>query len=274
MNAAQRTPLIGAFPKLFIPLLVVIPGLVALVTVKGFGTGSADIQQYNNAIPAVIAEYLPNGMLGVAITGLLAAFMAGVAANVSAFNTVVTYDLYQDYVRDDADDAHYIRFGRIVTVVGVAISIATAFIAKGYENIMNYVQLLFSYFNAPLFATFIIGMFWKRATPWGGFAGLVSGTFGAFMTHQLYSRGTIDFPSPLAADFWGAIVAFVADAVVTVVVSLATQPKPVEELDGLVWGMEAKREKESRRDRLWWRNPRLLGGVAIALVVVLNIIFI
>jgi solute:Na+ symporter, SSS family len=158
--------------------------------------------------------------------------------------------------------------------LGIAISIATAFIAKGYENIMNYVQLLFSYFNAPLFATFIIGMFWKRATPWGGFAGLVSGTFGAFMTHQLYSRGTIDIPSPIAADFWGAIVAFVADAVVTVVVSLLTQPKPVEELDGLVWGMEAKREKESRRDRLWWRNPRLLGGVALAIVVILNIIFI
>jgi SSS family solute:Na+ symporter len=274
LSAARRTPLIAAYPKILIPALVVIPGLVALVTVKGFGSGSTPGTEYNNAIPALMAHYLPTGMLGIAITGLLAAFMAGVAANVSAFNTVVTYDLYQDYVRDDADDAHYIRFGRIVTVVGIAISIATAFIAKGYENIMNYVQLLFSYFNAPLFATFIIGMFWKRATPWGGFAGLVSGTFGAFMTHQLYSRGTIDIPSPIAADFWGAIVAFVADAVVTVVVSLATQPKPVEELDGLVWGMEAKREPESRRDRLWWRNPRLLGGVALAIVVVLNIIFI
>jgi solute:Na+ symporter, SSS family len=274
LSAARRTPLIAAYPKILIPALVVIPGLIALVTVKGFGSGSTPGTEYNNAIPALIAHYLPTGMLGVAITGLLAAFMAGVAANVSAFNTVVTYDLYQDYVRDDADDAHYIRFGRIVTVVGIAISIATAFIAKGYENIMNYVQLLFSYFNAPLFATFIIGMFWRRATPWGGFAGLVSGTLGAFMTHQLYSRGTIDFPSALAADFWGAIVAFVADAVVTVVVSLATQPKPVEELEGLVWGMEAEREKESRRDRLWWRNPRLLGGVAIAAVVVLNIVFI
>jgi solute:Na+ symporter, SSS family len=274
LSAARRTPLIAAYPKILIPALVVIPGLVALVTLKGFGSGSTPGTEYNNAIPALMAHYLPTGMLGIAITGLLAAFMAGVAANVSAFNTVVTYDLYQDYVRDDADDAHYIRFGRIVTVVGIAISIATAFIAKGYENIMNYVQLLFSYFNAPLFATFIIGMFWKRATPWGGFAGLVSGTFGAFMTHQLYSRGTIDIPSPIAADFWGAIVAFVADAVVTVVVSLATQPKPVEELDGLVWGMEAEREKESRRDRLWWRNPRLLGGVALAAVVILNIIFI
>ena len=182
MNAAQRTPLIGAFPKLFIPLLVVIPGLVALVTVKGFGTGSADIQQYNNAIPALMAEYLPSGMLGLAITALIASFMAGVAANVSAFNTVVTYDLYQDYIRGDAEDRHYIWFGRIMTVVGILISIGTAFIAKGYDNIMNYVQLLFSYFNAPLFATFIIGLFWKRATRWGGIAGLVAGTLGAFLT--------------------------------------------------------------------------------------------
>jgi solute:Na+ symporter, SSS family len=275
MSAARRTPLIAAYPKIFIPALVVIPGLVAVATIDGFGTGSADADQYNNAIPRLIAEYLPSGMLGIAVTGLLAAFMAGVAANVSAFNTVVTYDLYQDYVRPDAGDAHYIRFGRLATVAGVAISIGTAFIAKGYENIMNYVQLLFSYFNAPLFATFIIGMFWRRATPWGGFAGLVAGTFGAFMTHQLYSKGTIDFPSPLAADFWGAIVAFVADAVVTVAVSLATRPRPVEDLHGLVWGMAAEPdERPSRRDRVWWRNPRLLGGVALAIVVVLNIIFI
>ena len=275
MSAARRTPLIAAYPKIFIPALVVIPGLVALVTIPNFGSESSAATTYNNAIPALIAEYLPSGMLGIAVTGLIAAFMAGVAANVSAFNTVVTYDLYQDYIKPNADPAHYIRFGRIATVVGVGISILTAFIAKGYDNIMNYVQLLFSYFNAPLFATFIIGMFWKRATPWGGFAGLVSGTFGAFMTHQLYSRGTIEIASPLAADFWGAIVAFVLDAIVTVVVSLATQPKPVEELRGLVYGMaEGTDLKLSRRDSLWWRNPKVLGAGAIAIVIVLNIIFI
>jgi solute:Na+ symporter, SSS family len=274
MNAARRTPLIATFPKIFIPALVVIPGLAALVTVNGFGTGSDPGQEYNNAIPALIAEYLPTGMLGLAIVALLAAFMAGVAANVSAFNTVVTYDLYQDYIRSDADPRHYITFGRIATVVGILISIGTAFIAKGYENIMNYVQLLFSYFNAPLFATFIIGMFWKRATPWGGFAGLVAGTFGAFMTHQLYSRGTIDFPSALAADFWGAIVAFTADVVVTVVVSLVTKPRPVEDLDGLVWGMAAEEPEPTAAERVWWRRPRILAGIAIAMVVVLNIVFI
>lgn len=134
MSAARRTPLIAAYPKIFIPALVVIPGLVALVTVKDFGSGSTPGTEYNNAIPALIAEYLPSGMLGIAVTGLIAAFMAGVAANVSAFNTVVTYDLYQDYIRRDADPAHYIRFGRIATVVGIGISILTAFIAKGYDN--------------------------------------------------------------------------------------------------------------------------------------------
>jgi SSS family solute:Na+ symporter len=158
--------------------------------------------------------------------------------------------------------------------VGVLISIGTAFIAKGYENIMNYVQLLFSYFNAPLFATFIIGMFWKRATPWGGFAGIVAGTFGAFMTHQLTSSGTIDAGSDLSADFWGAIVAFGLDAVVTVAVSLVTQPKPVEQLDGLVWGMAAEAPELTKEERVWWRNPKVLGAIAIALVVILNIIFI
>jgi solute:Na+ symporter, SSS family len=274
MNAAQRTPLIGAFPKIFIPLIVVVPGLVALVTVPGFGTGPNPGQEYNNAIPALMAEYLPTGMLGLAITALLAAFMAGVAANVSAFNTVVTYDLYQDYIRRDAEPGHYILFGRLATVVGVLISIGTAFIAKGYENIMNYVQLLFSYFNAPLFATFIIGMFWKRATPWGGFAGILAGTFGAFMTHQLTSSGNLDVGSDLAADFWGAIVAFGLDAIVTVVVSLLTQPKPVQELDGLVWGMAAEQPEPTPEERVWWRRPKVLGAIALVLVVILNIIFI
>jgi SSS family solute:Na+ symporter len=156
----------------------------------------------------------------------------------------------------------------------VLISIATAFIAKGYENIMNYVQLLFSYFNAPLFATFIIGMFWKRATPWGGFAGIVAGTFGAFMTHQLTSSDTIDVGSDLAADFWGAIVAFSLDAIVTVVVSLLTQPKPVEQLDGLVWGMAAEEPEPTPEDRVWWRRPKVLAAIALVIVVILNIIFI
>ena len=176
-------------------------------------------------------------MLGIAVTGLLAAFMAGVAANVTSFNTVFTYDLWQSYVVKDRDPRTTCASGACATFGGLVISIATAFIAKGYSNIMNYVQLLFSYFNAPLFATFIIAMFWRRSTPLAGFSGMIAGFLGAFFTHFFYSRGDIDLGSELAASFWGAIIAFVADAVVTVVVSLVTQPKPDAELRGLVWGL-------------------------------------
>jgi solute:Na+ symporter, SSS family len=276
LSAARRTPLIGAYPKIFIPALTIIPGLVALVSVKGLGGSNPDLQ-YNNAIPLLIERYLPEGMLGIAVTGLVAAFMAGVAANVTAFNTVFTYDLWQDYVRPDRDSQYYVRVGRVATAGGLLISIATAFIAKGYDNIMNYVQLLFSYFNAPLFATFIIAMFWRRSTPWAGFWGLIAGFLGAFITHELYSWGTIDLGSELAASFWGAIIAFLADLVVTVGVSMVTQPKPEAELRGLVWGLtrhEEEPEKHDPADDVWYRSPWLLGAGAIVLIVILNIIFI
>jgi solute:Na+ symporter, SSS family len=276
LSAARRTPLIGAYPKIFIPALTIIPGLVALVSVKGLGGSNPDLQ-YNNAIPLLIEKYLPEGMLGIAVTGLVAAFMAGVAANVTAFNTVVTYDLWQPYVRKDCDQAYYLRIGRIATAGGLLISVATAFIAKGYDNIMNYVQLLFSYFNAPLFATFIIAMFWRRTTPWAGFWGLIAGFLGAFITHELYSWGTIDLGSELAASFWGAIIAFLADLVVTVGVSMVTQPKPEEELRGLVWGLTRKEEDpevHDPADDVWYRSVWLLGAGAIVLIVILNIIFI
>jgi SSS family solute:Na+ symporter len=276
MSASRRTPLIGAFPKIFLPAIIILPGLIAVVTVKGLGGSSIGLQ-YNTAIPHLIGNYLPEGMLGLAVTGMLAAFMAGVAANVTAFNTVVTYDLIQAYFAKDRDSAYYLRAGRLVTVGGILISVATAFIAKGYSNIMNYIQTLFSIFNAPLFATFIIAMFWRRATAWGGFFSLVAGTAAAYAVNRLNAYHTIfHFGSALSASFWQAIIAFLADAVVMIVVSLVTKPKPTEELRGLVWGLTRAEEAEVNqdpRDKLWWRSPALLGGVAIALVVALNIIF-
>src|SRR3954451_14595426 len=276
MSAARRTPLIGAYPKIFIPALTIIPGLIAIVSVKGLGGKDPDLQ-YNNAIPLLIGRYLPEGMLGLAVTGLLAAFMAGVAANVTSFNTVVTYDLWQSYVKKDRDERYYLRVGRIATIVGLLISVATAFIAKGYSNIMNYVQLLFSYFNAPLFATFIIAMFWRRTTPWAGFFGLIAGFLGAFITHELYSFGTLDLGSALSASFWGAIGPFVAGSVVPVVVSLVTKPKDTEELRGLVWGLprrDVEPDRVSEEDRVWYRSLWLLGMGALALVGILNNVFI
>jgi solute:Na+ symporter, SSS family len=277
MSASRRTPLIGAFPKIFLPAIIILPGLIAVVTVKGLGIGSGLGQQYNTAIPHLIGNYLPEGMLGLAVTGLLAAFMAGVAANVTAFNTVVTYDLIQAYFAKDRDSAYYLRAGRLVTIGGILISIVTALIAKGYSNIMNYIQTLFSIFNAPLFATFIIAMVWRRATAWGGFFSLVAGTAAAYAVNRLNAYHTIfHFGSPLSASFWQAIFAFLVDAVVMVAVSLVTAPKPTEELRGLVWGLTREEEaevNEDPRDKLWWRSPLVLGGIAIVLVLILNIIF-
>jgi SSS family solute:Na+ symporter len=278
MSASRRTPLIGAFPKLFLPFIIILPGLIAVVTVKGLGVGKSLAIQYNTAIPHLIGNFLPEGMLGLAVTGLLAAFMAGVAANVTAFNTVVTYDLIQSYFAKDRDPAFYIRWGRLVTVGGILISILTALIAKGYSNIMNYIQTLFSIFNAPLFATFIIAMFWKRATAWGGFFSLVAGTAAAYATNRLAAYNVIfHFGSPLSASFWQAIIAFLVDAAVLVVVSLVTRPKPAEDLRGLVWGTTRDEDPDAvidERDKLWWRSPALLASIIIVLLIVLNIIFI
>jgi SSS family solute:Na+ symporter len=276
MSAARRTPLIGAYPKIFLPFIIILPGLIAVVTVHGLGGSSVNLQ-YNTAIPQLIGNFLPEGMLGIAVTGLLAAFMAGVAANVTSFNTVVTYDIIQAYFVKDRDSDYYLRAGRWVTIGGLLVSILTAFIAKGYSNIMNYIQTLFSIFNAPLFATFIIAMFWKRATAWGGFWSLVAGTAAAYGVNRLDAYNVIfHFGSPLSASFWQAIIAFLVDALVLVVVSLVTKPKPVEELRGLVWGMQNKEDPADAdpRDKVWYRSPWLLGGVALGLLVVLNLLLI
>jgi SSS family solute:Na+ symporter len=270
LSAAQRTPLIGAFPKLLLPFVMVLPGMIALILIKGLG-GSGDLQ-YNNSIPLLMDRFLPNGMLGLAITGLMASFMAGVAANISAFNTVVTTDIVEPYIQRGRPDEYYVRLGRYVTVGGILVSIATALIASTYSNLMNYIQALFSIFNAPLFATFIIGMFWKRMTPAAGLWGLVAGTAAAAVTWIGYKSGWFSFGSDLSESMTGAVAAFVIDAVVTVAVTLATQPKPVEELQGLVWGM-ANEDESVHRVHHWWESPRLLGGVVLGLGTVLTIVF-
>jgi len=284
LSAAQRTPLIGAFPKIFIPFLTIIPGLIAVAIIPHFGTGANN--SYNDAIPILIGKFLPNGVLGIALTGLLAAFMAGMAANVSSFNTVFTYDLWRPYVVKDREDGYYLRVGRIITVIGVVIGIGTAFIASGYNNIMNYIQLLFSYFNAPLFATFIIAMYWKRTSPWAGFWGLASGTAAAAVMHftgynisYFYPGGHYDAShktiNAQMLNFYGAIAAFVADAVVTVAVTLVTKPKPVAELAGLVHGIpdpNAPDPKDAPKP-LWWQSPKLLGFTALGITAVLSVIF-
>ncbi|WP_030488094.1 sodium:solute symporter family protein [Micromonospora chokoriensis] len=266
MSAARRTPIIAAYPKLFIPLVTVIPGLVALVTVKGLGAESGDLQ-YNNAIPLLMRDLLPNGVLGVAVTGLLASFMAGMAANVSGFNTVFTYDIWQAYIRPGRSDDYYLRVGRWATVGAVVVGIGTAFIAAGFSNIMNYIQALFSVFNAPLFATFIIGMFWKRMTALAGFWSLLLGTLVSLSLYLLYKGGVIGFNSDLEESFWGAGLAFVTAVVVAAVITPLTAPKRDEELRGLVYGMGGIDLKGDvlAGDAAWYRSPVLLGLIAVAL---------
>jgi SSS family solute:Na+ symporter len=275
MSAARRTPIIGAFPKLLIPIVTVVPGLIALVTVKGLGADKGDLV-YNNAIPLLMRDLLPNGVLGVAVTGLVASFMAGMAANVSGFNTVFTYDIWQQYVRRDRPDDYYLRVGRWATVGGIIIGIGTAFIAAGFSNIMNYIQALFSLFNAPLFATFIVGMFWKRMSAWAGFWSLLVGTVSSLILYILHLSKIYAFNSDLEESFWGAGLAFVSAVLVALIVSQFTPAKPENDLRGLVYGMtgaSASGEVIIAADKVWWRNPLLLGGVAVALALLLYIPF-
>ncbi|GLW32650.1 sodium:solute symporter family protein [Actinoplanes regularis] len=275
MNAARRTPIIGAFPKLLIPAVTVLPGLIALVTVQGLGAEEGDLT-YNNAIPLLMRDLLPNGVLGVAVTGLVASFMAGMAANVSGFNTVFTYDIWQSYLRKDRPDGYYLRVGRIATIVGVLVGIGTAFIAAGFDNIMNYIQALFSLFNAPLFATFIVGMFWKRMSAWAGFWSLLLGFLASLTLYLGYLGGVFAFNSDLEESFWGAGAAFLTAVVVAVVVTLFTPAKPEHELRGLVYGLAGPSTGADvivAGERVWWRNPVLLGGVALVLAVVLYVPF-
>ena len=286
LSSGQRTPLIGAFPKIFIPALTIIPGLLAIVLIPKIGQAGSGNPTYNDAIPQLMGKLLPNGVLGVALAGLLAAFMAGMAANISSFNTVFTYDIWRPYVVRGRPDGYYLQVGRLVTIVGVLVSIGTAFIAEQFNNIMNYLQLLFSFFNAPLFATFIIGMLWKRTTAWGGFWGLLSGTFGAVAAHfvlvglsfgdtRLWSPW-IHIDSTQSQNFYVAITAFVLDAVVTIAVSMATRPKPVEEMAGLVWGIpdpNAPDDLLHPPPRKWWESPKLLGFSALGITLVLSLVF-
>jgi SSS family solute:Na+ symporter len=278
MSAARRTPIIGSFPKMFIPFIVIIPGIIAAVVApelaqfKATGSGPVD---YNDAILILMRDLLPNGMLGLAITGLLASFMAGMAANLSSFNTVMSYDIIERYVIKDRPDEFYLRTGRWVTVAGTLIAIGTAAIASGYSNLMDYLQQLFSFFNAPLFATFILGMFWKRMTATAGWVGLVSGTTTAVVIFILSENGVINLPGQ-GASFVGAGAAFVVDVLISVVVSMVTTAKRDEELKGLVYSLTPKEDRTEvaqEGDHGWYRKPTLLAGISLAMVIVLNIVF-
>lgn len=285
MSAARRAPIIGAFPKMFIPFIVIIPGIIAAIVVPELAAlkagGDAQGATYNDAILLLMRDLLPNGMLGVALAGLLASFMAGMAANISAFNTVFSYDLWQQYVVKDRQDGYYLRVGRLATVGATVAAIGTALIASNYDNLMDYLQTLFGFFNAPLFATFILGMFWKRMSAAAGWSGLVAGTAAAVLVAVLsedalgpMSLGVIGL-SGQGASFVAAGAAFAVDIVVSVAVTMVTAARPEKELVGLVYSLTPKEDLVDPDEGVlpWYQSPVKLAGIGLAIVVVLNVIF-
>ncbi|MCU1242483.1 MAG: sodium solute transporter superfamily [Candidatus Acidoferrum typicum] len=316
MSAARRTPLIGAFPKMLFPFLVILPGLIAIalptqpavppharvvVSAEPPGKGIIPMKvdassgkpmldkdgkpqlDYDLAVPNMLLHYFPPGMLGLGLTALLASFMSGMAGNVTAFNTVWTYDIYQSYIRPGATDEHYLWMGRAATVFGIAFSIAAAYMANRFNNIMDMLQLVFAFVNAPLFATFLLGMFWKRTTGHAAFTGLLAGTAAAAIHHGLtlpagavagikggWLAVTHNYPSEMAQNFWTAIYAWTTCFVVTIIVSLVTRAPDESKLVGLVYSLTPKPEEEPMA---WYARPASLAIMVIAGTVLLNIIF-
>ena len=302
MTAARRTPLIAAVPKMLFPFLVILPGMIALALSSQGGSGQGLVPpklgengaplldaagrlvlDYDLATPMLLVNLFPTGMLGLGLTALLASFMSGMAGNVTAFNTVWTYDIYQSHIRKGASDNHYLQMGRIATVGGILLSIAAAYLASAFNNIMDLLQLVFAFVNAPLFATFALGMFWRRATGHGAFVGLLSGTVAAALHHGLTlpagARPGIKggflgllhtYPSELAQTFWTAIVAWTTCFVLTIIVSLATRPRPDGELRGLVYALT---DRPNDQALPWIRRPWVLAAAVLGLTLGLNFLF-
>ena len=327
-DSARKVPLIAAVPKMFLPFLVILPGLIAVsiaTHTSGLATAAANptayvdtqgrplpmdeahphgiipvktdpitgkdvvdsngvlVYDYNKTIPVMLLTFFPTGVLGLGLTALLASFMSGMAGNVTAFNTVWTYDIYQAYINKNASDAHYLWMGRMATIGGIVLSIGAAYAVTSFNNIMDALQLVFALVNAPLFATFLLGMFSKRTTGHGAFTGLVAGTAGALVHHGLtlplgdaagIHGGWITvlhrYPSDMAQNFWTAIFAFTINLVVTIVVSRMSAPRPEQELAGLVYSLTPK---PVEADKVWYMRPTVWALAVLAIAVVLNIIF-
>ena len=292
--AARNTPLIGAIPKMFIPFLIIVPGIAALVLMNNGSGFSLPVNEagqpiWDYTIIMLLKQYLPAGVLGLGITALLASFMSGMAGNVSAFNTVWTYDIYQSYIRPvtgdkSSDDRHYLRMGRLATIFGVIVSIGAAYLASLFGNIMDFLQTIFSMINAPLFAVIFLGMFWKRTTGHAAFTGLLAGFFIALLHHGLTLPAGADtmvkggwlgqayiYPVEMAQNFWTAIFAFSTSTVVTVILSFLTkQTKSDADLTGLVYSLTPKL-KETHV--VWYKRSSTLAIIILILVSILTILF-
>jgi SSS family solute:Na+ symporter len=288
MSAARRTPLIAAVPKMLFPALVILPGMIAIAMHYSSGKTFLPIKDgspdYNLTMPMLLGRYLPTGLLGIGFTALMASFMSGMAGNVTAFNTVWTYDIYQSYIAPNKSDQHYLTMGRLATVFGILISVGCAYLASNFNNIMDMLQLVFSFVNAPLFATFMLGMFWKRANGHGAFFGLLAGMLAAGLFHGLaipdgaspgikggWLSPHYHFHNSMGQNFYTALVSWTVCLALTIAISLATaRNKTEEELKGLVYSLTPRLKAT---DEPWYQQPATLGIIILAVALILNIIF-
>lgn len=283
MSDSMKTPILAAIPKMFMPFIVIFPGLIAVALPYftqsyALPVGADGGPDYNMALPSLIAHYYPEGLLGVGLTALLASFMSGMAGNVTAFNAIWTFDIYQAYINKNASDTHYLYVGKVTTVVGIVVSIGVAYLAQSFNNINDFLQIVFSFFNGPIFATFFMGMFWKRATGHGAFAGLLGGTLTAALVHGLTvaegKGGWImpmhEYGSGLSHAFNIAWMAFFANIFITIVVSLLTKPAPDGQLQGLTYSETTFVSDEKKE---WYLRPIPLAIMVTAACLILNLIF-
>jgi len=290
-TAARKVPLIAAVPKMLFPFLVILPGMIAIaLTYQSGQSGFAlpvkgNAFDYDMTIPLMLKHYFPTGLLGLGLTALMASFMCGMAGNVTAFNTVWTYDIYQSHIAKDRSDAHYLWMGRMATVFGILLSILTAYMAGHFNNIMDMLQLVFAFVNAPLFATFLLGMFWKRTTGHGAFLGLIAGTLAAALHHgltvpvgaeSLFKGAWLGqvlhvYPCEMAQNFWTAIWSWSTCFIVTILISLWTRrTKSDDDLRGLVYSLT---ERHDEGHLPWYQRPIYLGALILAVALVLNLLF-
>ena len=282
-NEARLTPIIASIPKILMPAIVIMPGIILLALQNQFSGFELPVNangdtDYNMTLPLLLQKLYPSGLLGLGITALIASFMGGMAGNVTAFNTVFTFDIYQSHIRRNASDKHYLYVGKATTVFGILISIATAYIAKEFNSIMDLLQLVFSFVNAPLFATFFLGMFWKRTTGHGAFWGLLSGTFAAALVQGLtvaegkggWIANVHEFSSAVGQAFMIASIAFIVCFLSTILVSLFTKSKNKDELIGLVYSLTPRQKDVSK---VWYKNPLWLGIIVLAITLFLNVFF-
>jgi SSS family solute:Na+ symporter len=283
LRSAKMAPVIGAAFKMMVPFIVIVPGLLALAVLPMKLVGEADAvatggHSYNEVLPLMLARYCGPGLLGLGITALIAGFMSGMAGNVSAFATVWTYDIYRAFMKKDATDEHYVAMGRWCTIVGVLVSIGTAYLVMHFKSIMDYVQALFSFFIAPLFGTVLLGMLWKRATPAGGFWGLLAGTVSSIAMWAWVNQypAALQYialspnAKPMAENMYRGLWSWIVCVIVTVLVSMLTRPLPEKQLVGLVYGCT---DVPSEGNLPLHQRPAFWAAVVLVIFVVLNILF-